>query len=329
MPTRTSSRASDPSEKDGQAHFALQDGPLKLMAAEAAKPENRGNAYVLIIDELNRANLAKVFGELYFLLEYREETVRLQYRPDKPFSLPDNLFIIGTMNTADRSIALVDAAIRRRFPFYEMHPEREPVKGVLGGVRERELLTDDRVELLEELNTSDGATRTRPAHRPVLPHAGRARTTPVPSTWSGATTSLPLLHEHFYGSKSPEAMIKSSAWRRLRKRIEQRAKPDGNPDNSEAVMDFRHESLDELDADGIEVQLDPEQASLLAESRLVDVRPLGVRNYQLLPNGRVGAVRFDDVQSRGDSEAQTRSGSPDVSARLRQGPRLQTGLRHG
>jgi len=61
-------------------------------------------------------------------------------------------------------------------------------------------------------------------------------------------------------------------------------------------MSFRHESLDELDADGIEVQLDADQARLLAESKLVDVRTLGDQSYQLLPNGRVGAVRFDDLQ---------------------------------
>ena len=126
---------------------------------------------MLIIDELNRANLAKVFGELYFLLEYREETVRLQYRPDEPFSLPDNLFIIGTMNTADRSIALVDAAIRRRFPFYEMHPQREPVKGVLAEFAKRKELTDDRVALLERAQRGDGPTRARPAHRAVVPDA--------------------------------------------------------------------------------------------------------------------------------------------------------------
>ena len=77
-----------PVENDGDAHFALQDGPLKLMAAEAAKAENQDKPYVLIIDELNRANLAKVFGELYFLLEYREETVRLQYRPTSHSACP-------------------------------------------------------------------------------------------------------------------------------------------------------------------------------------------------------------------------------------------------
>ena len=71
-----------------------------------------------------------MLGELYFLLEYRDEEIRLQYS-DRPFSLPGNLYIIGTMNTADRSIALVDLALRRRFYFVEFHPDDEPVKDVL------------------------------------------------------------------------------------------------------------------------------------------------------------------------------------------------------
>ena len=83
-----------------------------------------------MIDEINRGNVAKVFGELYFLLEYRDEEVRLQYS-NTPFSLPKNLHIIGTMNTADRSIALVDLALRRRFSFVEFHPDDEPIKGLL------------------------------------------------------------------------------------------------------------------------------------------------------------------------------------------------------
>ena len=89
--------------------------------------------HFLVIDEINRGNLAKVFGELYYLLEYRDEVVTLQYRRDEDdvFSLPSNLYIIGTMNTADRSIALVDLALRRRFYFVEFHPDVEPVKGVL------------------------------------------------------------------------------------------------------------------------------------------------------------------------------------------------------
>ena len=64
----------------------------------------------MIIDEINRANLPKVLGELLFILEYRDTPVRTLYRPDDPFVLPKNVWFIGTMNTADRSIALVDAA---------------------------------------------------------------------------------------------------------------------------------------------------------------------------------------------------------------------------
>ncbi len=112
----------------GQAGFELRDGPL-LVAAEQARQEPDKSHY-LVIDEINRGNLAKVFGELYFLLEYRDAEMKLQYS-DKPFSLPQNLFIIGTMNTADRSIALVDLALRRRFYFEEFHPVKGPVKDVL------------------------------------------------------------------------------------------------------------------------------------------------------------------------------------------------------
>ena len=116
---------------DGQAGFELRDGPL-IRAAERARSESNADHF-LVIDEINRGNLAKVFGELYFLLEYRNEEISLQYQWDATdkFSLPDNLYIIGTMNTADRSIALVDLALRRRFYFVEFHPDDEPVRSVL------------------------------------------------------------------------------------------------------------------------------------------------------------------------------------------------------
>lgn len=110
---------------DGSPGFELRDGPL-LKAADAAEAER----HFLIIDEINRGNLAKVFGELYFLLEYRDRAIQLQYSDDE-FSLPANLYIIGTMNTADRSIALVDLALRRRFHFVEFHPDKLPIQGLL------------------------------------------------------------------------------------------------------------------------------------------------------------------------------------------------------
>ena len=120
-----------PALVNGQPGFELKDGPL-LKAAKRAE-EEPNEKHFLIIDEINRGNLAKVFGELYFLLEYRDEAVTLQYQKveNEKFSLPPNLYIIGTMNTADRSIALVDLALRRRFYFVEFHPDDEPVRGVL------------------------------------------------------------------------------------------------------------------------------------------------------------------------------------------------------
>ena len=113
---------------DGQVKFELRDGPLMKIAKRAK--EDRNGKYYLIIDEINRGNLAKVFGELYFLLEYRDEKIHLEYW-DEPFSLPHNLYIIGTMNTADHTIALVDLALRRRFSFVEFHPDKWPVQGLL------------------------------------------------------------------------------------------------------------------------------------------------------------------------------------------------------
>src|ERR1035437_2085904 len=108
--------------------FDLVDGPLKDIARQAqADPAGQ---YVLLIDEINRGNVAKIFGELYFLLEYRDEEISLQYSKE-PFSLPRNLWIIGTMNTADRSIALVDAALRRRFHFVPFFPDEPPIAGLL------------------------------------------------------------------------------------------------------------------------------------------------------------------------------------------------------
>ena len=118
-----------PTLRDGQPGFELRDGPLRR-AAKARTRKEPDAKHFFIIDEINRGKIAKVFGELYFLLEYRDRSMAIQYS-DEPFSLPPNLYIIGTMNTADRSIALVDLALRRRFYFVEFRPDEEPVKEVL------------------------------------------------------------------------------------------------------------------------------------------------------------------------------------------------------
>ena len=107
-----------PNEEGG---FDLKNGVFYRFCKRAAA--DREHKYFFIIDEINRGNLSKIFGELLMLIEndYRDKPIQLSYR-DESFSVPDNLYIIGMMNTADRSLAMIDYALRRRFSFFEMKP---------------------------------------------------------------------------------------------------------------------------------------------------------------------------------------------------------------
>ena len=89
------------------------------------RKKHKKTKFFLIIDEINRANLATVFGELIYGLEYRTEPVATPYsvNNNNRIIIPDNLYIIGTMNTADKSIGGIDYAIRRRFLFFEQLPD--------------------------------------------------------------------------------------------------------------------------------------------------------------------------------------------------------------
>ncbi len=176
--------------------FALKPGPLRKVV-DAAR-ENPSAPYVLIIDEINRGNLAKIFGELYFLLEYRDQNVDLLYATDDDigFTLPKNVFVIGTMITADRSIALVDSAMRRRFAFVPLHPSEVPTRDVLRRWLASSNLDVGVADLLDELNAriEDPDFKIGPSYlmRPAV-HADGG----LERAWR--TAILPLLEEHHYG----------------------------------------------------------------------------------------------------------------------------------
>lgn len=105
-----------------QISIKIEPGIFSRICQEARKPENQQKSYVLIIDEINRANTAKVFGELLYALEYRNNPIPLPYSKKK-LVVPDNIYIIGTMNTTDRSLAQLDFALRRRFQFIPFSTE--------------------------------------------------------------------------------------------------------------------------------------------------------------------------------------------------------------
>ena len=107
--------------RPSESGFELKRGAFYNFCKQAEIDSE--NEYFFIIDEINRGNLSKIFGELFMLIESDKRGVELQLLySDEKFSVPSNVYIIGMMNTADRSLAMLDYALRRRFAFFEMKP---------------------------------------------------------------------------------------------------------------------------------------------------------------------------------------------------------------
>ena len=137
--------------KPTEQGFELSYGSFYRFCKRAA--EHPDEPFFCIIDEINRGNLSKIFGELLMLLErdYRDQTITLAYT-DEPFAVPSNVYLIGMMNTADRSLSIIDYALRRRFSFFDMKPAFESTGFMKQQLIAGNVTFDRLINRIEELN---------------------------------------------------------------------------------------------------------------------------------------------------------------------------------
>jgi hypothetical protein len=181
--------------------YKVIPGLFKEISKKAT--DNPEQNYILIIDEINRGNIANIFGELITLIEEDKRqgcpealSITLPYSKT-PFSVPKNLYIIGTMNTADRSVEALDSALRRRFSFEEMMPKPELLKSVIIDGQDRTLedllnTINKRIEILKDREHQIG-------HSYFMKFADQVLVDPEELRSVFTDKIIPLLQEYFYG----------------------------------------------------------------------------------------------------------------------------------
>ncbi|GAB4567185.1 MAG: hypothetical protein Tsb0020_19520 [Haliangiales bacterium] len=202
-----------PDLKETGLRYALQQGPFLRIARDAEQDPDA--FYVLIIDEINRGDPARIFGELMYALEYRDEPITLALGGE--LVVPSNLVIIGTMNSVDRSVALVDYALRRRFGFLRVDPNPD----VIATVRDDGLLAQAGPAVLEKFNEW---LRKRLDGEHVLGHS-YFLTNAIADDAEDAFEQLwrldirPLLEEYFFGDEDGLRSA-TEAWHRITGQLE-------------------------------------------------------------------------------------------------------------
>ena len=197
-----------PKTDGGQIAYEVKPG-IFCRFCEEARRDPDGKPHVIIIDEINRGNIARIFGELLFALEYREKEVRLPYAEEgaPPFAIPNNVYVVGTMNTTDRSLALLDYALRRRFYFYRLMPVVDGDAPVLRGWLDKHRIAGaDRIlrlfiKLNEEVQTALGpqGMHFQVGHSYFM-NGDVGNDAVLERLWKRAI--LPLLEEYFYPAKN-------------------------------------------------------------------------------------------------------------------------------